>query len=287
MQTAERTYAPKKIEVLRKLKEYSKEHSVIAVSKIRKVRARQMMALRKQFRKELKMVVAKNKLSNMALTGTKKNIDLFLDKINDQNALIFTDMSPFKLQLTLDKNKIDLPARTGDIATDDVVLPAGNTGMPPGPVLSEFKELKVPTRIDAGSIFISRDTAVLKVGEQITPKLAGLLSRLGLKPIKAGLSLDAAYVDGVIFSREDLQLDLEEYRSKIQEAYNSVLALGVEAAYLTKETTPLIIGRAHRDAKALTLAAAYVTKETLPDILASGQQKALALQNLAKQKGYS
>ncbi|MFQ6134585.1 MAG: 50S ribosomal protein L10 [Nitrososphaerales archaeon] len=287
MQTAERTYPPKKVEMLRKIREYAKENSVIAVSKIRKVRARQMMALRKQFRKELKMVVAKNKISNMGLKGAKKNIDVFLEKITDQNALIFTDMNPFRLQMTLEKNKIDLPARAGDIATDDVVLPAGNTGMPPGPVLSEFKEFKVPTRIDAGSIFITRDTAVLKTGEQITPKLAGLLSRLGLKPIKAGLSIDAAYMDGVIFSGEDLRLDPEEYRSKIREAYSSVLALGVEAAYLTKETTPLIIGRAHLDAKALTLAAAYVTDETLPDILASGQQKALTLLNLAKQKGYS
>ncbi len=286
MQSTERSYAPKKIETLRRLNEYSKKYSVIAVSKIRKVRARQMMTLRKQFRNELKMIVAKNKIFNMGLKGTKENIEPFLEKIIGQNAMIFTNMNPFKLQLTLDKNKIDLPARAGDLATDNVILPAANTGMPPGPILSEFKELKVPTKIDAGSIFITRDTEVLKAGEQISPKLAGLLSKLGLKPIKAGLSLAAAHMDGVTFNGEDLQLNLEEYGNKIREVYKSSLALGVVIRYLTKETTPIIIGLAQRDAQALILEAAYVTKETLPNILTNAEQNARALLTLAKPKGY-
>jgi large subunit ribosomal protein L10 len=287
MQTTKRTYSPKKIEMLKKLKEYSKSSSVIAVSKIRKVRARQIMAIRKQFRNELKMIVSKNKLSNMALKGTKEKIDIFLDKITDQNALIFTDMNPFTLQLILEKNKIDLPARAGDIATDDVVLPAGNTGMPPGPVLSEFKEIKVPTKIEAGSIFISKDTSVLKAGEEIDPKLASLLSRLSLKPIKAGLFLEAAFLDGIIFSGEDLRIDTDRYVKDIQKAYNSVLSLGVESLILTKETSPLILGKAYQGAKALILESTYVTKETLPDIISNSQNKALSLLGIAKQKGYT
>jgi len=282
-----REYSTKKVGTIRKINEYAEKKSVLALSKIRKVRARQMMTLRKQFRDEMNIVVAKNKISKMGLKNSKKNIDNFIEKITDQNAIIFTDMNPFKIQLVLEKNKVDLPARVGDIATDPVSLPSGNTSIPPGPVLSEFKEMKVPTKIDAGSIFISRDTEVLKIGEVIKPKLASLLSRLGLKPIKAGLSISAAYMDGVIFSGEDLRLDLEEYRVKIQKAHNSTLALSIEATYLTKETIPIILGNAALTAKALTLVSAYTTKETLPDVLLSGQQKANNLLNLAKRKGYN
>lgn len=287
-QVAERTYPSRKTDMLRKIKQYANENSVIALSKIRKVRAGQMMMLRKNFRKDLKVIVVKNKIAAKALGNSeKKNLAKFMGNLTDQNALIFTDMNPFKLQLMLDKNKIELPARSGDIATSDIVIPAGNTGIPPGPVLSEFKELKVPTKIDAGNIVLTEDTVVLKTGEQVSPKLAGMLARLGLKPIKAGLSIASAYMDNVIFTGENLQINLEEYRQRIQEACGSALAVSVNAAYLTKETTPLIIGRAHIDAKALALAAAYVTDETAGNVLSSGQQKALTLLNLAKQKGYS
>ena len=286
-QDTDREYSAKKVDTIRKINEYAEKYSVLALAKIRKVRARQMMTLRKQFRDEMNIVVAKNKISKMGLKNRKKNIENFIERIIDQNAIIFTEMNPFKIQLLLDKNKVDLPARVGDIATDPVTLPSGNTSIPPGPVLSEFKEMKVPTKIDAGSIFISRDTEVLKIGEVIKPKLASLLSRLGLKPIKAGLSISAAYMDGVVFSGEDLRLDLEEYRVKIQKAHNSTLALSIEATYLTKETIPIILGNAALTAKALTLVSAYTTKETLPDVLLSGQQKANNLLNLAKRKGYN
>jgi len=286
-QDTDREYSAKKVDTIRKINEYAEKYSVLALAKIRKVRARQMMTLRKQFRDEMNIVVAKNKISKMGLKNRKKNIENFIERIIDQNAIIFTEMNPFKIQLLLDKNKVDLPARVGDIATDPVTLPSGNTSIPPGPVLSEFKEMKVPTKIDAGSIFISRDTEVLKIGEVIKPKLASLLSRLGLKPIKAGLSISAAYVDGVVFSGEDLRLDLEEYRVKIQKAHNSTLALSIETTYLTKETIPIILGNAALTAKALTLVSAYTTKETLPDVLLSGQQKANNLLNLAKRKGYN
>ncbi len=280
-------YSLKKINTLKKINEYAKKNPVLALSMIRKVRARQMMTIRKQFRNQMDIVVAKNKISKMGLKDTKINIDQFIEKITEQNAIIFTDMNPFKIQLMFEKNKVDLPARVGDIATDPVTLPAGNTSIPPGPVLSEFKELKVPTRIDSGSIFISQDTEVLKTGEIIKPKLASLLSRLGLKPIKAGLTLCAAYMNGVIYSGEDLRLDLDEYRAKIQKAYNSTFVLSLEAVYLTKETISMILGKAALNAKTITLTSVYPTKELMPDIISLGQQKAQAMLNIVKQKGYS
>lgn len=287
MRTGHQTYSPKKTEMLQKIKKYSEGSQVIAASRIRKVRARQMMALRKDFRGELNILVAKNKLVTMALKDSRTNIDQFLTSITDQNALIFTSMNPFKLQLMLDKNKVDLPARAGDIATNDVILPAGNTGMPPGPVLSEFKELKVPTKIDAGNIVVTQDTTVVKTGEKISPKLSGLLAKLNLKPIKAGLSLNAAYMDGLVFHRTDLSLNLDEYQRNIQKAFNSAMALAVNSAFLTKETTPLILAQAARHARALAVEAAIPTRESLPDILSTAQLRAQTILSLAQKKGFS
>ena len=96
-QDTDREYSAKKVDTIRKINEYAEKYSVLALAKIRKVRARQMMTLRKQFRDEMNIVVAKNKISKMGLKNRKKNIENFIERITDQNAIIFTDMNPFKI----------------------------------------------------------------------------------------------------------------------------------------------------------------------------------------------
>ena len=158
------------------------------------------------------MMVAKNKIASLALKNAGiKNYDQFAPLLDGQNALIFTNMNPFKLYLSLEKGKVNLPARAGDVATDEIIVPAGNTGIPPGPVLSEFKEANVATRIESGSIYVSKDSVVARPGDVISPKLAGLLSRLNLKPIKAGLSIFMASSAGLLLLQKDITIDLNQY----------------------------------------------------------------------------
>ena len=282
--STKRVYSAKKSEMLNKLAKYNMDNNVIAVSKIRKVRASQMMLLRKNFRKELSVIVVKNKIAKIGLKSSNKDMEKFIDQLTDQNALIFTNMNPFKLQLMLDKNKIILPARSGDIATEDIIITAGNTGIPPGPVLSEFKELKVATKIDAGNISVNEDTVVLRTGEQVSPKLAGMLARLSIKPIKAGLSLSSAYTNGLIFTGQNLHIDLDEYRRKINEVHGNGLRLGVNSMYYSEETTPLILGKALLNAKSLSITSAYLSADTIRDVIAFNEKNALAILNLAKIK---
>jgi len=109
---------------------------------------------------------------------------------------------------------------------------------------------------------------------------------LNIKPIKAGLALDAAYMDGLIFNEEDLRINLDEYLEKIKEFYQSVINLGVEASYLTPETTPLILSKANLNARSLSLETGYISKDFGKDVLASINFKAIALLNQAKNKGY-
>jgi len=282
--STKRVYSAKKSGMLNKLAKYNMDNNVIAFSKIRKVRASQMMLLRKNFRKELSVIVVKNKIAKIGLKSSNKDMEKFIDQLTDQNALIFTNMNPFKLQLMLDKNKIILPARSGDIATEDIIIPAGNTGIPPGPVLSEFKELKVATKIDAGNISVNEDTVVLRTGEQVSPKLAGMLARLSIKPIKAGLSLSSAYTNGLIFTGQNLHIDLDDYRRKISEVYGNGLRLGVNSVYYSEETTPLILGKAQLNAKSLSITSRYLSVDTIHDIIDFSERNALTILNLVKPK---
>jgi large subunit ribosomal protein L10 len=246
------------------------------------------MLLRKNFRNELVMLVAKN---NIASLGLKKagiqHADEFLAKLDGQNALIFTNMNPFKLYLNLEKSKINLPARAGDIATDDIMVPAGNTGIPPGPVLSEFKEANVATRIESGSIYVSKDSVVARPGDTISPKLAGLLSRLNIKPIKAGMSIFMASSDGLLLLQKDISIDLAQYTADVSRAAREAMGLALEAAYTTPETMPLLIAKGFKGAKEIAKQAGYITLETAEAVLGLAEAQAKSVLDLAKKKGYT
>ena len=210
--TERESYPKKKRMMYHELQELPKKYDVIALSKMTKVRATQLMMIRKILRNDMKILIIKNKVAQRAFEKVKDvpGLDSLSKELEGQCGLIFTQISPFKLNLIFDQNKVFLPAKGGDIASKEISIPAGNTGITPGPVLSEFKEANVPTKIDQGSIWISRDTTIARQGEVISQKLASLMSKLNIKPIEAGIALNFAIAAGLLLRESDLKINLEE-----------------------------------------------------------------------------
>jgi large subunit ribosomal protein L10 len=277
---------PKKVEVVDRVAELAGKYPVLAVTGLSKVRASQLMAVRKALRGHAEVFVVKNKLAILGLQKAGiKNADQLLSHLTGQNALIFSTYDPFKLFLTLDKSKVYLPARAGDKAPEDIIVPAGNTSLPAGPVLSEFREAGIQTKIEGGSIWVNRDSVAVKKGAEITPKLASLLSKLNIKPIRAGLTIALAYEKGLIYAGDLVAIDLEKYRQSLMEAYSSSRGLAILIGYVTKETAPDILARAYREAMSLSVEAGILDKETASVILGRAEAEAAALTAKAKEKG--
>ncbi len=282
----QKKHNPKKIETVEKVTELAKKYPVIAVTSLSKVRSTQLMAVRKALRGHAEVFVVKNKLAVLGLQEAGiKNADQLLSHLAGQNALIFSTYDPFKLFLTLDKSHVYLHARAGDKAPNDIIVPAGNTSLPAGPVLSEFREAGIQTKIEGGSIWVNRDSVALKQGGEVTPKLASLLSKLNIKPIRAGLAIALAYEDGLIYAGDLVAIDLEKYRQSLQEAYASSRGLAIIIGYVTKETAPDVLAKAYREAMSLAAEAGFVTKETAPMIFGKAEAEAAALEAKAKEKG--
>jgi large subunit ribosomal protein L10 len=278
---------PKKAEAVEKVSEFARKYPVLAVTSLSKVRASQLMAVRKALRGHAEVFVVKNTLAILGLQKAGiKNADQLLSHLTGQNALIFSAYDPFKLFLTLDKNKVYLPARAGDVAPENIMVQAGNTGLPAGPVLSEFREAGIQTKIEGGSIWVNRDSVAVKKGTVITPKLASLLSKLSIKPIKAGLTIVLAYENGLVYAGELVAIDLEKYRQSLLDAYASSRGLAIVIGYVTKETAPDILVKAYREAVNLAVEAGFLTKETAPIILGKAEAEAAALIAKAKEKGF-
>lgn len=261
-------------------------NKVLAVADLRKVRARQIQELRRKFRGEVLFRCTKNNLLDLALKKIKNKPNLMdLKKhVKGSSVYIFTDKSPFKLSVLFEQSKTKMPAKSGDLAPYDIVTPEGNTGLPPGPIISEFTELGIPTRIDTGSVWISSDTVAIRKGEEITGKLASLLSKLGMKPMEVGINLLSAYENGAIYLEDVLKIDFEATKRDLQNAASNALFLAIASAYPDSDTMSILLAKGISEGKALSLKATVLDSEALPAILWTSFTEAATLEKTLTEK---
>jgi large subunit ribosomal protein L10 len=283
------TYPKGKQELYQQMLELPKSYNVVALSKVNKVRATQLMKIRKKFHKEIIIKVIKNRVTQRAFEKISdvQGIDKLSSQLEGQCALMFTNISPFKLNLIFDQNKVFLLAKGGDITKTEIMIPSGDTGITPGPVLSEFKEANVPTKIDQGTIWVSRDTIVAKPTDVISTKLASLLSKLNIKPIEAGIVVNYAIADKLVFAEDDLRIDLNEIKNELGRSYNESISLAIESSYFTRESMGYLLSKASRQAQYLALESNYLSKDTAGQIISTEEMKARNLVNKLINKGYS
>ncbi|RLF07400.1 MAG: 50S ribosomal protein L10, partial [Thermoprotei archaeon] len=274
----------RKRKLINELIEMMSKHKTIALADITGLRALQFQRLRSKLREIIQIKVAKNSLIRKAIEELKekKGIDLSSLKsfLEGQTAVVVSNLNPFEVYNILEKNKVSAKAKPGDRAIKDIVLPAGNTGLTPGPILSLFKKFKVPIKIEEGSIHVTKDTVVIKAGEVIPAEIADLLGKLGIEPMEVGLRIKAVYSEGLVYKADDLKIDVEDYKRKLVDAASRALSLAVNSVFITSESAPYIIAKAAMEAKSLAINACYPTSESISYILAKAHAQAMALSNI-------
>jgi large subunit ribosomal protein L10 len=256
-----------------------KRYNVIGIASLQKVRAAQLQEFKKNLADKVFMRVLKNTLMKLAIENCKERTDLkkLEEHMKGPNVFMFTDVNPFKLALILERGKVKTTAKSGDIAAFDVVVPAGNTGQPPGPIISQLNAVGLPTRIESGSVWINKDTLVVKRGEAINERLASMLSKLGIKPVETGLAMTVAFDEGLIITQNQLKIDIEGTKRDVENAFAESFALSIGTGYPTKETMVALLQIAHREAYALAIGATIPTKETVEDLIRKAHAEMLSL----------
>jgi len=276
-------YPKRKAEMFKQLQEFPKKYKVMAIIKMSKVRSTQILPLRKTLKGDVEFVSIKDKVAQKALEQLDiPGIKDMVGELKGQVMFMFTDMSPFKLNVLLAKNKIMMNARGGDIASIDIVVPAKNTGIAPGPMLTEFKDAGIPTKIDQGTIWIAKDSTPVKKGEAINEKLAALLGKLDIKPVEAGISLYSALEDGLKYSETEMIIDVEKIRNEFAQAHQEAVSLSIEAAYITADNISQILGKASQYARSLSVESGFMTNETKEQILQKADAQAKGIAGQAK-----
>jgi len=268
-----------KADEVKEIKGILSQYNTVAIASLEKVRSAQLQKLRQKLEKSAYLRVIKNSLIIRAVSETKDKVGLekFEEYLTGPNLFLFTTLNPYKLVILLEKSRVKATAKAGDVAAFDVIVPAGNTGLPPGPIISQFTAVGLRTRIESGSVWVSKATMVVKEGEPINAQLASLLSKLGIKPVEAGLSLKVVYDNGLILTEEDLKIDIDAFRRSVQEAYQFAFNLSMEAAIVLPENIGFLLRRAHQEAYSLALKAGIANKDTIDDLIRKANMEMLGL----------
>ena len=118
---------------------------------------------------------------------------------------------------------------------------------------------------------------VVKKGDKVPENAAGILSRLGVTPMKIGINLIAALEKGEIYTKDALDFDEEAFINNMKQAYADSLALALETSIINSETIKLLLSKAFREVKHLAIEQEILGSETAGEILSKAESQAQAL----------
>ncbi len=276
--------APEKIARVDALSSTVLHRPLTAVVGLRGVPASALQTMRRELRaRGHPITVATNSALRHALEKAateRPSLRPLLDHVVDQTALLAAEGNPFSLYQELLRTRSPTPARGGEVAPNDILVPAGTTNFKPGPIVGELQHAGFPAAIEKGKVVLKKDTVIVKAGGTISREVAGMLTRLEIFPLEVGLNLRAVVEGTTFYPPEVLAVDLDAQRAELARAAHTALGLAVEIAYPTTASLPLLVAKAHRRALGVAIAAGYPTKETIAPLFARAMREAAAVGQL-------
>lgn len=258
------------------------QYPIVGTVDMENLPTKTLQNMREMLRGKALIKMTKKRLMRIALAGMKdkmKDIDKLEQYLTGMPALMFTKENPFTLFQQLQRNKSNAPAKAGQVAPKDIVIPAGPTPFAPGPVIGELGAFGIKTGVEGGKVAIKDDKVVAKEGELISGKLAELLTRLGIEPMEIGLNVTAIWEDGIIFQRGILDINMDQYAQDVKTCAQEVFNLAFFAGYTTTDNIKLFVQRTFLDSKAVALFAGFPADGIVEDLVTKAERQALGLKN--------
>ena len=251
----------------------------LAVIDIHGVPADSMLGMRAGLRSKMSIQVAKKRLMKIAWEATGNNFEDLEELYSSavQPALLQTDMSSFEVFAELKKTEAGRAGKPGDVAPHDIIVEKMDTGMPPGPIVGELNSVGIPAKIMKGSVQIQKQVTILKEGEVFEGDLGLMLSKIGINPIVTGLRLCGTIEDGTSFKPATLDLDYEQFESDLISFGAGAYNLACNIRWFTSQTIPTLLSKASGEALAVALEAAIVTTDTLPHLIGRANRGAMGV----------
>jgi len=253
-----------------------KGHSVVGSADISGLPNRQFQNVRKKLRGQASFKVAKKSVLTRAVKESGKAVEL-IEQIKEQSAIFISQSNPFDLFRKISSVRTKLAAKPGQISPEDIVVPAGETTLAPGPVLTELKNAGINAKIDKGKIAIMKDAVVAKKGEPISDSAAKVLQILGIKPFEAKMKIRAIWEDGILYHENVLNVDIDEFRKDVVACARNGFNMTFNIAYATPMNAGLLLQKAHREALSVGIEANVYSPATMNHIISKAHRVAASI----------
>lgn len=260
-------------------------YSAVAVVNLEGLPSAQFQRLRASLGNELQIIMSKKsviKLAVAAVKGRHQGIDQLMNSLVGMPALIFTNQSPFKLANLLNKSKSKAPAKPGQTAPYDIVIPAGPTSFTPGPIISELASVGIKAGVEGGKIAVKVPSTVVREGEKIKPKVAEVLAKFNIQPMEIGLNLVSAYEKGVMYDRKVLSVDPETYVAELVSAAMESRAVALHIGFPAAETIVPLITKSAREARHIAKEFGIMVPELAEELVGKAGLEAAAIEGMIK-----
>jgi large subunit ribosomal protein LP0 len=218
-----------------------------------------MHQIRTALRSKGVVLMGKNTMVRRALRSIlteNPQYERLLPHVKGNVGFVFTSGDLKEVRDIITANKVKAPARAGAIATVDVVVPAGNTGMEPGKT-SFFQALSIPTKIARGAIEIVSDIKVVVAGTKVGPSEATLLNMLNISPFTYGMTVYQIFSDGTAFAPSVLDIDEQELIDRFLKGIKTVACISLALNYPTVVSVSHSLVNAYKKLLAIALETDY------------------------------
>jgi large subunit ribosomal protein L10 len=256
-----------------------KKFKTVVLLDLRKLPDALLQSLRQKIReKGGKVMVLKKPVVSRVLAANPK-LAARVSECDKPMALILTNQSPLELNQFFKQHKKKRAAKIGDIAVADIVIPEGETDLPPGPALSELKAGGVNVQIKAGKIIVSKESLIAKSGEKLTEPKVKALQSLGVQPFEMMASMVFGFDGEYIYSKSILDIG-ETVNADMAASFSQAMNLSLNISYPTEQNINHLLGDAVKQAMNVSLNANVYSSSSIEQLLSSAMRQGTALGKL-------
>jgi len=164
---------------------------------------------------------------------------------------VFTKADLSEIRTILIANKVLASAKSGALAPNDVIVPAGPTGLEPTQT-AFLQALDIASKINKGQIEIINDVHLIKKGDRVGSSEATLLQKLNIKPFLYGLTIQNIYDDGFIFDPAVLDISDNDVLASFGQGVTNVACISLATDTPTIASLPHSLAKGY--AKVLSVA---------------------------------
>lgn len=258
-----------------------KKYKTVALLSLFQLPDALFQSLRKKIREDGGKVFVLRKPVISRILESNKRLAPYVGETNKPVALIYTNGSPYELNQFFKQHRKKRAAKVGDIAIAPIIIPEGDTDLPPGPVLSELKAAGLNVQIKAGKIAVVKESTLAKEGEKLTGQKVKALQSLGIKPFEnmarfiMGFDGEYVYTKSVLDVGETVPQDLA---ASLSQAMNVSLNLN----YPTGQNIKLLLGNAMKQSFNLAINSGAYSSSSIEQLLTSALRQGTALDKVGK-----